>query len=247
MIRFRILMQGNQVQKVKVARLTLAKPILGMSRPNLPSLTSLLSYVPGTTKNAAVEETLLARDAILKEVRIQLLDAQNRMKQIYDRAHQEREFSPGDWVYLRLQNYRQQSVYKRLNKKLSPKFFGPYRVLAKVGPVAYKLVLPSSAKIHDVFHVSVLKKWVGTGIPVHSDLPILNPNEDVVLPQAVVDHRVTNGCAEILVHWQGCSLAEASWEDREEFVLRFPSFALEDNGNPKKVGVLRDRGRGGIA
>lgn len=60
---------------------------------------------------------------MLKEVRLQLLEAQNRMKQIYDKTHQEREFLPGDWVYLRLQEHRQHSVYRRLNKKLFPKFF----------------------------------------------------------------------------------------------------------------------------
>jgi hypothetical protein len=169
------------------------------------------------------------------------------MKKIFDRTHQESEFSPRDWVYLYLQDYRQQSVYKRLNKKLSPNFFGPYRVLAKVGLVAYKLVLPLSAKIHDVFHVSILKKWVGTGIPVHSDLSLLNPDDDVVLPRAVLDHRVTHGRAEILVHWQGHSPAEATWVTRDEFVLRFPSFALEDNGKLKQVGVLRDKGSSGIA
>jgi hypothetical protein len=138
-------------------------------------------------------------------------------------------------------------VYKQLNKKLSPNFFGPYCVLAKVGPVAYKLVLPASAKIHDVFHVSVLKKWVGTGIPVHSDLPLLNPDDDVVLPRAILDHRVTDGRVEILVYWQGCSPVEATWGTRDGFVLRFPSFSLEDDGNLKQAAVLRDKGSSGIA
>jgi hypothetical protein len=50
---------------------------------------SLLPYVPGTTKSAAVEDTLRARDEILQEVRRHLFDAQNRIKQVYDKGHVE--------------------------------------------------------------------------------------------------------------------------------------------------------------
>lgn len=77
-------------------------------------------------------------------------------------------------VYLWLQGYRQQSVHKRGNLKLSPKFYGPYRVVKRIGPVAYQLALPPQAKIHDVFRVSVLKKWVGDGVSVQDHLPTLH-------------------------------------------------------------------------
>jgi hypothetical protein len=85
----------------------------------------LLPYIPGTTKSAAVEDTLRARDEILQDVRQQLLDAQNQMKQVYDKGHVEQSFSEGEWVYLKLQGYRQQSLQKRHNQKLAPKFYGP--------------------------------------------------------------------------------------------------------------------------
>jgi hypothetical protein len=71
---------------------------------------SMLPYVPGTTKSAAVEDTLRVRDEISQEVRQHLLDAQNRMKQVYDKGHVEQSFSEGEWVYLKLQGYRQQSI-----------------------------------------------------------------------------------------------------------------------------------------
>jgi hypothetical protein len=141
-------------------------------------------------------------------------------------------------VYLRLQGYRQQSVHKRSNLKLSPKFYGPYRIVKRIGSVAYQLALPPKAKIHYVFHVSVLKKWVGNGVPVQDHLPTLHEDSQL-FPQAIIDHHRHQGVPEVLVHWQGLSPAEATWEPLSDFELRFPPFALVDKGNLKTGGVLR--------
>jgi hypothetical protein len=67
----------------------------------------------------------------------------------------------GDSVHLRLQTFRQMSIAVRRNLKLSPRFYGPYRILERIGAVSYKLNLPPLSKIHPVFHVSLLKKLLG--------------------------------------------------------------------------------------
>jgi hypothetical protein len=68
-------------------------------------------------------------------------------------------FSRGDYVY---QHYKQKSVVHRTLQKLSAKFFSPYLVIDKIGKVAYKLELPPSSAIHPVFHVSELKRHIGS-------------------------------------------------------------------------------------
>lgn len=70
----------------------------------------------------------------------------------------DKEFSVGDMVYLRLKGYRQKFVPSRETKKLTNRFYGPFKVLERIGKVAYYLALPPEAKIHSVFHVSLLRQ-----------------------------------------------------------------------------------------
>lgn len=73
-------------------------------------------------------------------------------------------------MYLKLQPYIKSSVAIRSNHKLSFRFFGPYRILQKVGKVAHKLDLPADVRIHSVVHVSQLNKCISPQVQVSSDL-----------------------------------------------------------------------------
>lgn len=88
--------------------------------------------------------------------------AQERMKAYADKGRTDRYFEVGDWVYLQLQPYRKSSVVLRKNLKLGARYFGHFQIIAEIGTVAYKLKLPTTSKIHPVFHVSQLKKKMGT-------------------------------------------------------------------------------------
>jgi hypothetical protein len=81
---------------------------------------------------------------------------------MYANRHRvECSFEVQDLVFLRLQPYRQSSLKKSGAEKLRPHFYGPYKVIRRVGEVAYDLELPEGNRFHNTFHVSYLKKALG--------------------------------------------------------------------------------------
>ena len=101
------------------------------------------------------------------------------MKHQADKKRSERLFQARDFVYLRLQPYVQSSLAPRSHHKLCFKYFGPFKVLSKIGAVAYKLELPPTSSIHLVFHVSPLKPASSSVPTVFARLPDLNNNMQV--------------------------------------------------------------------
>lgn len=191
---------------------------------------SVSMYLPGSTAVHAVDVTLRDRDALLRTLRSHMTLAQNRMKQHSDQHRTEREFQLGDWVYLKLHPYRQQSLVKRPSHKLAPRFYGPFLILSRVGKVAYRLQLPPNSRIHPIFHVSLLKKRVGSGTVLSPTLPQFDQQGEVIwMPKEILDvatvrekrHMVTKW----LIHWNGLPKEDATWELAQTIATRFPSFA----------------------
>lgn len=177
----------------------------------------------------AASQILQERMRISSSIRDHLAKAQQRMKYFADQRRTERTFAVGDWVFLKLQPYRQQSIAIRKCLKLSAKFYGPFQVEAKVGPVAYRLKLPAGARIHPVFHVSLLKKKLGPLQPIAATLPEPDDNDQCpLLPERIMRRRVImrNGQTVIqyLIKWYQLNEEEASWEDRDFIQAQFPQF-----------------------
>jgi hypothetical protein len=143
------------------------------------------------------------------------------MKCQADKKRFERQFTIGDSVFLKLQPYIQTSVAPRANQKLAFKFFGPFKIIDKIGVVAYKLQLPESATIHPVFHVSQLKKVVPPSHQVTQDIPTFS---DKQVPVAVLQrHLAADGnIKEALIQWSDMPSTLATWENREDLHRRFP-------------------------
>ena len=85
--------------------------------------------------------------------------SQDGKKSYTDKRITHREFKVREHVFLKVKAKRS-SLKLGSFLKLEAKYYGPFEVLEKIGPVSYMLVLPASTRIHNVFHVSLLKKYV---------------------------------------------------------------------------------------
>jgi hypothetical protein len=91
-------------------------------------------------------------------IRKRLLEAQSRQKSYADNRQRKLRFEEGDFVYLKVSPMRGVKRFQ-MKGKLAPRFIGPYPVISRVGLTAYRLELPESmSDIHNVFHVSQLRK-----------------------------------------------------------------------------------------
>ena len=108
-----------------------------------PSITYSLR---DSSKVQTVEDHMKHQQQVLQLLKDNLNLAQNQMKQQADQYHSEQIFDVGYWVFLRLQPYKQMSVKNtKKDNKLSPKYYGPYKVIQNIGSMAYKLELPASS------------------------------------------------------------------------------------------------------
>ena len=157
--------------------------------------------------------------------------ARNRMKQQADQHRSKRSFQVGDMVFLHLHPYKQSSLKLKGRHKLAPKFYGPYKVLQKIGSVAYKLELPPSSRIHPVFHVSCLKQVLGTNVRTQTALPEMDKEGSILLePIAILNRHTRQLCShsisEVLIQWHGMQPEDATWEPLLQIQQQFPHLKL---------------------
>ena len=95
----------------------------------------------------------------VQAIRQRLKAASDRQKSYADLKRRDIEYELGDKVFLKVSPWRKILRFGQKGK-LSPRFIGPYEILKRVGPMAYRLALPPElAKLHDVFHVSMLRRY----------------------------------------------------------------------------------------
>ena len=121
----------------------------------------IINYTLTTQDPPSIQEQLRLHDQLLVQLKGQLSKAQTQMKHFIDSHRTKLEFQISDMVFVKLQPYRQHLLALQWNRKLGLKYFGPFLVIKCIGSVAYKLLLPLKAKIHLIFHISLLKKCMG--------------------------------------------------------------------------------------
>ncbi|KAL0445502.1 UNVERIFIED_CONTAM: hypothetical protein Slati_1678100 [Sesamum latifolium] len=95
----------------------------------------------------------------IKIVKKYLKAAQDRQKSYADKHRREMEYEIGDKVFLKVSPWKGILRFGRQGK-LSPRYIGPYEIIERIGPLAYRLALPSElSQIHDVFHISMLRRY----------------------------------------------------------------------------------------
>ena len=174
------------------------------------------------------EHMLEERDVILEELKLNLHKAQDQMRATANRKRREEHYDVGGLVYLKLQPYHQKSLAKRCNdEELSPHYYRPFPIEARVGTVAYWLTLPPSSTVHLVFHISQLLKAVGT-TPTSPSLPpqLTAEMELLVEPTAILGvhqrHTGSTSVIEVLVQWKYLPDFEATWESFATIQNQFP-------------------------
>jgi hypothetical protein len=170
------------------------------------------------------EDPVPAAQDRLQELIKSRQDAQKALQRRIKPLNVPRIFVPGDKVLLDARNLK----IKTRSRKLSPRRYGPYPVLKQVSPVTYRIKLPPSLRIHNVFHVDLLIPFHETkehGVNYTQPPPELIDGDEEFEVQGILNDRLFRRKRQYLVRWKGYAPAEDSWVDAKD--LHSPEL-LED-------------------
>ncbi|XP_024177842.1 uncharacterized protein LOC112183735 [Rosa chinensis] len=164
----------------------------------------------------------------IKVIRERLKMAQSRQNNYADNRRKILEFQVGDWVFLKLSPWKGVVRFGKRGK-LSLRYIGPYEIEERVGLVAYRLALPPQlSRLHDVFHVSMLRKYIADPSHVLPTQPItlredLSYEEELV---QILDRREQVLRSKVIplvkVLWRNHLIEEATWEPEEQMRKQYP-------------------------
>ena len=164
----------------------------------------------------------------VKVIRDRLKIEQDRQKSYADNRKRDLEFQVGDQVFMRISPWKGVLRFGKKGK-LSPRYMGPYEIVERIGEVAYRLRLPPElARIHDVFHVFMLRKYIADPSHVLRDQPV-ELKEDLTYeerPVQIVDRKdqvLRNKVIPLVkVLWMNHGREEATWEREDQMQTQYP-------------------------
>ncbi|KAI5335422.1 hypothetical protein L3X38_025555 [Prunus dulcis] len=141
------------------------------------------------------------------------------MEFAYNNSYQ---FEVGDWVFLKLSPWKGVVRFGKRGK-LSPRYIGPYEIIERVGPAAYRLALPANlARLHDVFHISMLRKYISDSSHVLEEQPVELEEDFTYVEQLVpiLDWKTqvlrSREIPLVKVLWRSHTVEEATWEPEDQ-------------------------------
>ncbi|KAD7478106.1 hypothetical protein E3N88_01242 [Mikania micrantha] len=164
----------------------------------------------------------------LQLVKARMKAAQDRQKSYADKRRRPIEFEVGDQVLLKVSPWKGVIRFRKRGK-LSPRFIGPFRIMARVGKVAYRLDLPDELSgIHPTFHVSHLRKCLADDVayvPLN-DIEVDERLNYIEEPVAIVDTKEkqlrNKTIRQVKVQWKHRKGSEATWETEDEMKRLYP-------------------------
>ncbi|XP_073152622.1 uncharacterized protein [Henckelia pumila] len=172
---------------------------------------------------------------MIAKVKNRMLTAQSRQKSYADQRRRELEFQVGDHVFLKVSPWKGVLRFGK-KEKLSPIYIGPFEILDKVGTRAYRVALPPNLKgVHNVFHISMLRKYISNPSHVIRHEPVLwTPDLSYEeIPIQILDTQVrklrNKEIKMIKVLWRNQLVEEATWETEQDMSSRYPEIFGKSN------------------
>ena len=139
----------------------------------------------------------------------------------------------GDHVFIKVSPLKGVMRFGKTNK-LSPRFVGPFEILEKIGSATYRVALPPAlSKIHNVFHISNLRKYIPDSKHVieYEPLQIQENLSYEEIPIKILDRKEqvlrTKTIPLVKVLWRNHSTKEATWEAEEEIRQKYPNLFVD--------------------
>ncbi|KAL0539787.1 hypothetical protein IC582_024005 [Cucumis melo] len=178
-------------------------------------------------------ELVQSTNEAIQKIRSRMHTAQSRQKSYADVRRKDLEFEIGDKVFLKVAPMKGVLRFERRGK-LSPRFVGPFEILERIGPVAYRLALPPSlSTVHDVFHVSMLRKYVPDPSyvvdyePLEIDKNLSYGEQPVEVLAREVKTLRNKEIPLVKVLWRNHRVEEATWEREDDMRSRYPELFEE--------------------
>ncbi|KAI3819695.1 hypothetical protein L1987_13543 [Smallanthus sonchifolius] len=179
-------------------------------------------------KDFASLEVVKATSEKFDQIKARMKAAKDRQKSYADKRRRDLKFQVGDMVLLKVSPWKG-TIRFRKRGKLSPRFVGPFKILARVGQVAYRLDLPVELSgIHPTFHISHLRKCLAddtSHIP-YDEIEVDNSLNYVEEPIAILDRaekRLRNKSIPLVkIQWKHRKGSEATWEKEDEMRGLYP-------------------------